>query len=221
MAKNIIIAITGHIGSGKDTITNLIAGYAARESRFTKYNEVRVIRFADPIKKGIAAMFGHMEDFLYNDGNKMLMSPFDTYMPTKAKFPNDAKGVTYGKLHQLFGDKMREIDNNIFVKVLISKIIGHKDKLIIIPDLRFMNEFNGLININENKELKDYRLFIIKLVGSHTSKSKDQRDHNHQSEIEIDLIPNESCEYILNVNTYKNEIMKHMIKLILIEIGIL
>lgn len=206
MTKSAVIVISGKIGSGKDHVTNLIAGFASRHSKYEKYRNIEMIRFADPIKRGIAGMFGHHEDFLYNDPNKRLNSPF---------YDNSNLPITYGKLHQHFGDAMRKIDIDIFVNVVISKINTSLNKLVIVPDLRFINEFNRL---REYKAVNVYKKFIfIKLIGQYNDKYEDGRDSNHQSETEVDELPNHMFDYNFICKYTDKETMKNTIKQMLIK----
>ena len=208
MAKDIVIAIAGEIGSGKDHVMGLIAGYAAREGK-PRYNTVSSIRFADPIKRGIAAMVDLPLDFLYYEPNKSLISIFDY---KKDDYYVDA---TYGELQQVFGDLIRSIDVDIFCKILINKVNFCKH-LVIIPDLRFDNELDYLL-----ETLEDKRLILIKLIGVYDDKKNDKRDRNHISEVNVRQLNIQKFDYILNVNTYVEEEMKNVIKQILIKEGIL
>jgi len=210
MAKNVVIAIAGEIGSGKDHITNLISGYIGREGK-PRFKVISIIRFADPIKKGIAGMFDHYTDFLYRDKNKVLVSEFKYTVPGGGQIK-----LTYGALQQYFGDAMRNIDKDIFCKIVVNKT-NYTDKLVIIPDLRFSNELNHL----KSKLDDDKKLILIKLIGIYDLKSKDNRDRNHESETEVRNLSINEFDYILNVNTYQGEDMKHMVKQILVKERIL
>lgn len=216
MAKDVIIVISGKIGSGKDTVANIIAGYCAREAKLTRHKIVKVIRFADPIKRAIAAMDEYPLDFLNYDSNKALNSNFI------CKAQGSGYGyeyITYGKLQQEFGDAMRDIYEDIFADMVISKIASSEGELIIIPDLRFPNELNKLLVA---KELNSNKKFIfIKLIGRYTEKIEDKRSLNHISEKSVDELEIEKFDYILNCNTYDKEYMKHTIKQILVFNNIL
>lgn len=202
-----IIAISGKIGSGKDHVTGLIAGYIAREGK-PIYKKIEVLRFADPIKTGIAGMFNHHSEFLLNDENKKQESPFNidvvgTSTPTKRK-------ISYGELQQHFGDAMRNIDEDIFSNILISRCNNSKSAVIIIPDLRYSNELKAL------QQAYNKHILCIKLVGTYIDK-KDSRNLQHSSETSIDSLPDTAFKYILNRSVYKDDILRHHIRQILVQ----
>lgn len=125
MKKNVIV-IAGKIGSGKDHVANLFAGYIGREGIYKESRTIDIVRFADPIKTGIAGMLGKGEGFLHNDDDKKAKSEFNV----------NGLSVSYGKLQQLYGDAMRDIDEDIFANILLNKLDYAKSGTIIIPDLR-------------------------------------------------------------------------------------
>jgi len=202
---NKIIVISGKIGSGKDHVASLISGYLARQGK-PLYQKVDVLRFADPIKTGIAGMFNLYNDFLLSDENKKQESPFKVLVENVS--PPTFQNLTYGSLQQHFGDAMRSIYLNIFADILISKANSIKN-VVIVPDLRYGNELKAILD-NYKKPL------LIKLVGTYKNKS-DSRNLNHSSETSIDKLPNEAFNYILNRSVYKDDILSYHIKQILIQ----
>lgn len=116
------------------------------------------------------------------------------------------------KLLQDIGDKMKEIDSDVWVKYLVHKI---KDKNnIIIDDVRFKNEFEALeklgfimIKINVEPEIQWKRL--KKKYGEEEAKKHKQR-MNHISEKELD-----SFESLFDIEVESDSDMYENIKLII------
>jgi len=224
MSKKIVIVISGKIGSGKDHVMGLCAGYIAREG-VGERKTIEIVRFADPLKKAIAGMFNMPPDFLYNDDNKRLNSAF--LKDTEHRQPGDngaisqrdlvkAKSpITYGELQQKLGSHMRVLDREIFVNMAVSRV-GLSGATIIIPDLRYQNELEALKQLSITRR-KDCKFIFIKLVGQHTTKSGDNRDPEHASESQAEKLMPEAFDYILPAKTYTGETMKHMVRQILIQ----
>ena len=114
-----VLCISGKAGSGKDTLANLVQNVL-----FDVYEEECVIvHYADMLK--------HIcKDYFFWDGNK------------------DAKGRRM--LQEVGTDIFRKMDNDYWVKIVIPiiKAIGEYNdiKYVIVPDCRFRNEIDWLVN---------------------------------------------------------------------------
>jgi len=94
------------------------------------------------------------------------------------------------KLLQDLGIKMREIDEDVWVKYLL-RIIKNlpKEFNITIDDLRFLNEY---------KALKNEGFFVVRIIRNVPPSPYS----NHQSEIEVDKMPYDWIIY--NTSTLEN-----------------
>lgn len=140
----IIIGISGKKGSGKDTFASLLAN-----ELLVKYNlKVKLKAFADNLKKCCAILSGQF-DWVFYDQN------------SKNKKAN-ILSMTNRELMQKFGDLTRQLDPNIWIK-LVLQIHDKKDPdVLIITDVRFKNEAEAiknkggiLIRINSDRSVED------------------------------------------------------------------
>lgn len=130
-----IIAICGLKRSGKDTI----ADYLCQHYGYTK------IRIANPLKQGLKAMFGFSDDQLETDLKDVV---------------DERWGVEPRKVMQFIGTEIMQykinevipsLGRSFWIKSLIEEHINHtdgKDKLFVIPDLRFKHEYELLLQYN-------------------------------------------------------------------------
>lgn len=130
-----IIAICGLKRSGKDTI----ADYLCQHFGYTK------IRIANPLKQGLKVMFGFTDDQLETDLKDVV---------------DERWGIEPRKIMQFIGTEvmqykinevMPSIGRTFWIKSLIEEHINKedaKDKLFVIPDLRFKHEYELLSQYN-------------------------------------------------------------------------
>lgn len=119
------------------------------------------------------------------------------------------------KLIQDFAEKIKEIDENVWIN-LLDKQINNKDN-IIIDDLRFENEFNYLkknnfiiikLNIDKETQLKRIKKLYKDQYNEHIDRL------NHISELEINNIKgnleinNNDNDINLNINIISNFLNK-------------
>ena len=97
-----IIGISGKIGAGKDTVAGII-----RELGGVSKNSVdwQIMKFAGKLKERIAVTWGINVYTLEDQHTKTKLSPL---------------GITWRELMQKEGEKMREIDEDYWVKALMS-----------------------------------------------------------------------------------------------------
>ncbi len=206
-----LIAILGKKKSGKDTVAN----YLIEKYGFIKYS------FADPLKKGLQFFFNLKDDQLYNQDLKEVI---DTRW-----------GVSPRKLFQVFGtdifqNSIRDflpelkINNdpknhwvNLFKEWYLSELKKNPNIKIVISDARFLHEIN-MIN-----ELGGIVYKIIRPSLENDEKFKEQINGNnyssHQSEMEIETIPNEMITHLLINDSSLEELYKQIHFLIYMKIN--
>ena len=119
-----------------------------------------------------------------------------------------AKNVFYMKnkdrhLLQQIGEKMREIDKDIWIKKTINDIYKNNDNHVIIDDLRFINELEYVkkhnfftIRLNISKYEQDSRI----MSTYPDTYIKHTNNLNNISEIDLDNIPHNNFDIIINVD---------------------
>ncbi len=170
----VLIAVLGRKRSGKDTFSDYIIG---------KYGFVKYC-FADPLKKGIQSFFNLSDEQLYDEKLKEIV---DTRW-----------GVSPRTLFQVIGTEIFQHSIKSFLPELKGEPRKHwvllfkewyldlKKKnpyiLVIISDARFLHELT---------EIKELGGVIIKIIRPSSEINGDL----HQSENEIDQIPDELINY--------------------------
>lgn len=132
-----IIGICGLIGSGKDTVADILV----QENNFEK------ISFADKLKDGVASVFGWDRSMLEGktDVSRTWREQKDDYWSAEL-----GKDVSPRLILQLFGTEcMRQgFYDGIWVSLVKKHIIDNPNKNFVIPDVRFENEANMLKSIH-------------------------------------------------------------------------
>lgn len=137
--KKMIVAITGRKRHGKDTI----ADYITRV-----YPEQCVkLSFAGPLKEACRHMFNFNDDQLYGD-LKETVDPNWNITP-RAALQFVGTDLVRNQMNKL----VPNIGSNFWIKLLENQINTHKDKIILIPDVRFPNELEFLNSIKDSKVL--------------------------------------------------------------------
>lgn len=130
-----IIAVCGLKRSGKDTI----ADYLCANYGYTK------IKIANPLKQGLKAMFGFSDEQLESDA-KDEIDPRWGVQPRKIMQFIGTEVMQY-QLQQLIPG----IGRKVWIKSLIEEHIiksSNPNKLYVIPDLRFVHEYEELSKHN-------------------------------------------------------------------------
>ena len=180
-----IVALHGKMGSGKSTIANELVSVLRDQ-----YGIKSVINsFAQPIYKLTSTLFNQ---------------PIDEIKKTKEAIfrPRSFKGLrTYRELLQSIGMELRDyVHEDIWIDALFGR--GNEKILFdwaceykwwIIDDLRFLNEYNRIIQIGGkiikvNRDIPDMHQEILKSV------------RNNPSELDLDHVPDESWDLIINNN---------------------
>lgn len=138
-----IIGISGRMGSGKDTVAKII------KDKFPDKN-FEIIHFADPLKLFCIDYLGLHYDYVYTEKGKKCFNPY--------------WNMTNREILQKVGtDALRNgFDKDVWVKIMELRILNNPDKNFIIPDVRFDNEaemvnkHSGImLNITRNSANKD------------------------------------------------------------------
>ncbi len=202
-----LIGILGKKKSGKDTVAN----YLIEKYGFIKYS------FADPLKKGLQEFFNLTDEQLYNQDLKEVIDP--------------RWGVSPRKLFQVFGTDIFQksirdflpelkINNdpknhwvNLFKEWYLSELKKNPSIKIVISDARFLHEINMI------KELGGV---VYKIIRPSLEEIEDNDKYNyslHQSEIEIESIPNNMITHLLINDSSLEELYKQIHFLIFMKIN--
>ena len=150
------IAISGKANSGKNTVSQLLC----EEIRYNGYDKViplssdfkhteifthKILAFADPIKEMILHMYPQVKrKHLFGSShlrNKIIDGSF-----------KDGAPLTIRKLLQDLGEGSKQYNPKIWIEALNKSLIKHQKNnihVVIVSDLRFIDEFNFLKeNIN-------------------------------------------------------------------------
>lgn len=181
-----VIGVSGKIGSGKDTFADLFIAHVKHKRGIVFENK----KFAYNLKKIVSILTGvSMEDMLSRDGKLK-------YLPEW--------GMTIGEMQQKVGTEA--IRNNIHPDAWVLSLFGtyEEDKdFWIITDVRFKNEA---------KIIKERGGIIIRLNGDPLNcKSGDNRNMEHQSEIDLDDY--DGFDYVYD-NTPPIDNLKNFVQLI-------
>lgn len=137
-----IIAINGIIGSGKNRLTREIY-------RSIKDKRVAVIPFDHPMKRCVEIITGIEMETLNSD---------NTYdFSRKQKSMQIDNGMKLGKFLVEFGQKCRELDDEIWINILKREIDKSKAEVFLIPDMRMLSEANAL------NRWTGYNLYTVKI----------------------------------------------------------
>ena len=132
-----IIGICGLIGSGKDTIADILV----QEKNFEK------LSFADKLKDGVASVFGWDRQMLEGKTNssRNWREKEDTFWTKET-----GRSITPRLILQEFGtDCMRQgFYDGVWVSLVKKHVLDNPHKNFVIPDVRFENEANMIHSIN-------------------------------------------------------------------------
>ena len=189
-----VIGISGKIGSGKDAFAELFIKHVAEEYGHQFENK----KFAYNLKKIVSILIGvPMDDVLSREGKLK-------YLPEW--------GMTIGEMQQKIGTEAirNNIHNDAWVLSLFSTYKKEKD-FWIVTDVRFKNEA---------ELIKKKGGLIIRLNGDpNNSKKGDERNMNHQSEIDLDDYNGfnyvyDNIPHILNLENFVKKVSKNLFKAI-------
>lgn len=129
-----IIGISGVIGSGKNTVANIIADEILRDQGY------KIISFAARLKDCVSALFQWDRSLLEGDTEQSrafrnVPDPFWSMKLGTAFTPRLALQHTGEKLKQVFG-------TNFWVNIVESELQQNPDQNYIIPDIRYPGEID-------------------------------------------------------------------------------
>jgi hypothetical protein len=191
----VLVAVLGRKRSGKDTFSD----YIIQKYGFIKYS------FADPLKKGIQAFFNLSNEQLYDEKLKETI--------------DERWGVTPRTLFQVIGTDIFQHTIKSFLPELKGEPRKHwvilfkewyldlmqknPNLLVIISDARFLHELT---------EIKELGGIIIKIIRPLSETNGDL----HQSEKEIDDIPEELINYKIKNDSSLDDFYQKINEIIII-----
>lgn len=122
-----IIALTGPKGSGKDTVGQLI------KQMYPQYNP-ETVAFADPVKNAIKHIFNLGDESVYSYDRLKRAT-------LKLKDEDDFYTIDGRRLVREIGMLMRSYDEKQFTRYVFDTINKEPDRLWVVTDLRFDNEY--------------------------------------------------------------------------------
>jgi len=184
------IAILGKANSGKNTIAKLIVkSLIESDGEMQKF----IYAFADPIKEMLRLMFPDIpKKHIYGS------SKFRNSVINGAKNKNGEPLTIRQALLDIGTELGRSYKDSVWLDAFGHRCekIKNKNSIIIVPDLRFINEFNYL---------QDRKFFIIKVNRDNITKI------NHTSETEQESISDNKFNYVVNNNGTVSE-LKEIVK---------
>ena len=172
---NLVIGICGSKRVGKDTLANFV---------IQKNSNFKVIHFADSLKELCADIFDIPIDYFINDklkDNKLTIPiNMDSYLSIMIEHtginivPRSKVAISYRQILQFFGTEyVRHVCDDFWLKSVKSRIdlIDSENKLVIIPDLRFLNEFDFIKSFDKNVVIRLTREDVVVDTG-HASESE-------------------------------------------------
>jgi hypothetical protein len=138
-----VIALTGPKGSGKDTVGALI------KETYKQYDP-ETIAFADPVKQAVRHIFNLGDESAYS---------YDRLKRATLKLKDEECFYTIEgrRLVREIGMLMRSYDEKQFTQYVFDTINKHPDRLWIITDMRFDNEYCFVKNRLNAKMIKIIR----------------------------------------------------------------
>ena len=143
----ILIGLSGKARSGKDSVGEFLV------EELSAYGVVKAA-FADELKRQVAEHFDLSHEQLYGDLKEV---PDERY---KKPGPPQGVAVTYDdgrglppwywtprEIMQEYGQFMRTIDYDYWIKVLFRKLTRQEQEVVVITDVRHINEVNAVLDI--------------------------------------------------------------------------
>lgn len=141
LSKLKLIGIVGRAGSGKDTIASHLCA---------RFSDTYVHHFADPLKEGVAKIFGISLDDMYDEVKKNQPHPYWNRSPREI-----LQFVGTEMFRELIGKLISGYENVFWIRRLEGHLTGplidpeiHSEyaegDCVIIADVRFQNEVNWI-----------------------------------------------------------------------------
>jgi hypothetical protein len=187
-----LIAVLGRKSSGKDTFANVLTN----EFDFIRY------AFADPLKKGIQAFFNLSNEQLYDVKLKEEIDPRWGVSP-RTLFQVIGTDIFQFSIKKFIPNLKGESRNHwviLFKEWYLENLSKNPNFKVIISDARFQHE------IEEIKNLGGKVVKIIRIMG-------EVNNDMHQSENEIDSIPEKFIDFSIENNGTINEFNNKIVSL--------
>lgn len=204
--KKKIIGISGKIGSGKDTFAELLAEQlVGKVERHALADKLRLIT---EILSGIRMSITH-------EANKPFCNEIRNYTQGQKNIVIKQFNKTIGETLQLVGTELfrNNYDTDIWVKSFFNEEVDKKlnnGKIIIIPDVRFINEADYIIQEGG---------YLIRLEGDPMGvRENSLRDLNHISETELDNYT--KFDKVIYNNKKDINVLKSIVNDLVIELGL-
>lgn len=181
----ILIGISGKKTSGKTTCAEII------KELFP--DKTIIINFSDAVKESLKVIFDFSDSELYGD-DKEKVNEFWNITPREVM-----QFYATDLMRNQLSKRFETISTNLWVKCVEKKIIKllNKDVIVIIADLRFMNEY---------EMIKKYNGITLRINRNNT-----EIYDKHQSEIELD---NVEFDYNISNNSTIEDLIKNVIDFI-------
>lgn len=206
-----VIGFCGFKGSGKDTAADYLVGTHG-------YSKISL---AHPLKLAAQTIFGFSDDALWGSSEKREIP--DTRYPFRGLNPVDgtplkkvARDVNHYWFRESDGEWFpqyvtprvalqtlgtefgRRMYQNLWVDACLNYIISTGNPLHAIPDVRFANELEGIQTRGG---------VVIRLL-------RGKRESNHPSELELERIPHQAFDFVVDNRGSKEELYRSLDKVI-------
>jgi hypothetical protein len=174
------ISICGKANSGKNTLAKMIVNQIRKQNTNNFYMSATYLAFADPIKEMAQIMFPRLPTkFLYGpSGFRSALIP--------GAYKNKCTISVRQFLIDLGTEFGRGYNENIWLNNFDCRFNKTKAKIVIVPDVRRINEF---------EHLKNKGFYQIKLY-----RNTGQSGINHISETDQNNIPDSAFDYVIHNN---------------------
>jgi hypothetical protein len=188
------LAISGKMRAGKNTVASIIV-----EKMQYPTNQVKIVGLADPMKHMVKTMFPEAStDYLFGPSELRAQPISPQYL--------DANGnvLTHRQALLDLGAFGRKYNKDIWLNCLVEDAKTAKDiSLYIVPDVRFVNEFNYL-------KQAGFTMIRVRRDGGATA--------NDISETEQDAISDSEFDFVIENNASLNDIRNIVAELLISRI---
>lgn len=194
------LSITGKANSGKNTLSKLLIAEIFQQKYLAKgqgdsYRGSELIAFADPIKEMVQYMFPKLnKEYLYGPSylrNECVPGAYKNGDPLTVRNLLQDIGTGLGRSYK--DDIWLEVFDHRF------ELAKENKSVVIVPDVRFRNEFN---------HLKEKNFYQIKLIRDSIAQS------NHISETNQDGISFNEFDYVVHNNGTLQDLEKEVSKIV-------
>lgn len=177
-----VILLNGYSCSGKDTVGKYLMDYA----------DYRRFAFADQLKLKVSTEYGIPLVDLHTEHGKSTL-----YTNPNTSTDNDTDSIiSHRQILINEGFSARQNDPDVFVKHVKAKILKCKNNNIVITDLRYINEYEYLIN---NLSPDNYRIITIRINNDRLHPSDDPSEHQFDEfKFDYTISNNSSYTYLYN-----------------------